>query len=359
MLEWLTLLQCPNLGIASLTKLHKKFPSLISIFDAPVSLLKKYNLTNEQIQYLAKPHKHQKVVDYLSKNNIKLISIDDPQYPFHLYQTCRPPIALFAQGDLSLLKYDQIAVVGTRTPSEYGIQITEKLVADLVSQGYVITSGLALGIDTVAHKAALNHGGSTIAVLGTGHAHIYPKRNQELAKKVAADGLLLSEFLPFTTPKQFQFPQRNRVIAGLSKGTLVTEAATRSGSLITAQFALDENRDVFATPGNLYCDMAKGTNKLIQQGAKLVMTAADIVEEYQDLIQTSQINVKNDLADNKLLVSVDLNTTPVDVISKRTNLPVDRLLSELLELEMQGFVAAVPGGYIRVLNNSNNKSNIE
>ncbi len=355
MLEWLTLLQCPKLGIATLTNLRHHLPSLLDLFTCTSNQLRQFKLSDIQIQYLQKAHSHSSIVQFLKAQDIDFVSIEDERYPKQLKETSRPPIGLFAKGNIRLLQCDQIGVVGSRTPSHYGRQVTRQLSEDLVKNGAVVTSGLALGVDAEAHAAALRNGGSTIAVLGSGLAHVYPSQHRDLALEIAEQGLLITEFLPFQKPRQFQFPQRNRVIAGLSKGVLVTEAAEKSGSLITAKYALEENRDVFAVPGNIYCDFASGTNQLIQNGAKLVRSAADIIEEYAEVIKNPVFTVKNDLADDELLASVDLNTTSVDVISQRSNLPVEQVLCELLELEMQGYVAAVPGGYIRVLNNSNNK----
>ena len=210
-----------------------------------------------------------------------------------------------------------------------------------------ITSGLAIGIDGLAHKAALKNGCPTIAVLGSGFQHIYPKRHLRLADEIAESGLLVTEFSPEVPPIQHNFPRRNRIIAGLTNGTVVVEAAIKSGSLITAQFALEEGRDVFAVPGNIFNPLSAGTHHLIQQGAKLITNAADIVEDYLILPATQPVT-KNHLAGSQLLASVDHDTTPVDVIVQRSNLPVDQVLTELLDLEVQGAVAAVPGGYVKV-----------
>ncbi len=368
--SWLTILQCPQLGIATLHRLKPALDSITDLTVLPTSRLKELGLKAAQIQHFKKHSQHPRqqqhqqyanqqnqnevIADYLSNNNITLISIEDRRYPALLKETVRPPIVLFAQGDLSLLNAPQMAFVGSRVPTQYGIDATKVIVRDMVSAGYVITSGLALGIDCAAHEQALTSGGKTIAVMGGGHANIYPKRHLNLARQIVENGVLLSEFLPFQIPQQFNFPRRNRVIAGLCKGTIVVEGAQKSGSLITAKYALESNRDVYAVPGSIFNPIAQGTHQLIQQGAKLVTSGADILIEYGQVIEKSKGIVKNHLAGSKMLASVDHDTTSVDVISQRSNLPVEQVLMELLDLEIQGQVIAVPGGYSRVVTHSNN-----
>ena len=389
-LKWLTLLQCPQLGIATLSKLSTYLPSLLDVYDLKslgvldqkdksragstlalesenTAQIKRPLLSEKQQSFLAN---YRSVaagqLEYLRENNIHLISIESDEYPTHLKQTSRPPIMLFGKGNIELLQSPQIAFVGSRTPTAYGSQVTRHLVEELVHNGFSITSGLALGIDAISHQATVNavtaglagasHNTGTIAVMGSGHQHLYPKRHARLAQQIEeSNGLILSEFLPNEKPQQYNFPRRNRVIAGLSLGTVVVEAATRSGSLITAQHAIEEGRDVFAVPGNIFNAVSAGCHELIQQGAKLITCAADILEDYSEVIKNPPQVVKKVLAESNLLANVDYDTTPVDVISQRSNLPMEKVLIELLDLEIQGLVAAVPGGYCRVATNSNNK----
>lgn len=215
------------------------------------------------------------------KLGIRAITYLDCEYPILLKETGSPPWVLYGIGDMGLLCSDSIAMVGTRMPTVYGRKIGEKLAGDLCHAGLTVVSGLARGIDSVCHEAALRAGGKTIAVFGTGIDQIYPAENRGLAAKIAEQGLLLSEYPPGTKARQGLFPERNRIIAGLSLGTLVVEADLRSGSLITADAALEAGRDVFAVPGPITSPKSRGAHNLIRQGAKLVTSVTDLLEEYQ------------------------------------------------------------------------------
>ncbi|HCE1197245.1 TPA: DNA-protecting protein DprA, partial [Listeria innocua] len=205
-----------------------------------------------------------------SPEEASVVCILDENYPELLKEIYEAPPLLFYKGNLDLLKKQAIAIVGTRRMSEYGRKACASLAAELSNHGFTIVSGLALGIDAEAHKASLRNSGATIAVLGSGVNKIYPRTNELLAKEVITQGLLLSEYLPNEEARRWYFPERNRIISGLALGTVIIEAAERSGSLITADFALEQNRQVFAVPGNIYIDTWRGTNRLIQEGAKLV-----------------------------------------------------------------------------------------
>lgn len=213
---------------------------------------------------------------YLKTN---FLGISNEKYPLQLLESYNPPIGLFYQGDISLLKTTSIGIVGARDFSSYGKRATEKIVADLVSHTYTIVSGLALGIDSIAHQTTINHKGKTIAVIGNGLGVTYPKKNALLQKEIGEKHLLLSEYQKDTGPRRHQFPMRNRIIAGLSRGICVIEAKQRSGSLITAQLALDEGREVFAVPGDIFSLNSVGCHELIHQGAKCVWDASHIIEE--------------------------------------------------------------------------------
>lgn len=216
----------------------------------------------------------------MQKKQIQMITYEDQRYPYLLKQIYDPPLVLFARGNLALLKKDAVAMVGCRMCSMYGKRIAFQIAGDLTRQGYVIISGMAKGIDGHAHQGALAKKGGTIAILGSGVDVIYPKQNEELyAQILAQNGLILSEYVPGTKPIAKHFPARNRIISGLAKGVVVVEAKARSGSLITVDFALEQGKEVFAIPGNLNNPNAAGTNRLIQQGAKLVINVDDIREE--------------------------------------------------------------------------------
>ncbi|WP_145408846.1 DNA-processing protein DprA [Paenibacillus xylanexedens] len=224
------------------------------------------------------------------KQGIEVITYLDSNYPILMKETDQPPWVLYGRGDMQLLHSKSIAMVGTRMPTVYGRKVGERLTEELCKAGLTIVSGLARGIDSVCHDAALRAGGKTIAVFGTGIDTIYPPENNSLAERIAETGLLLSEYPPGTRAHQGLFPERNRIIAGLSLGTLVVEADIRSGSLITADAALDAGRDVFAVPGPITSPKSRGSHNLIRQGAKLVTSAADLLEEYQmDLPNPEQV----------------------------------------------------------------------
>ncbi|MFZ9036074.1 MAG: DNA-processing protein DprA [Francisellaceae bacterium] len=240
-------------------------------------------LRAESIDYL-KQKNYQSALEAALKwsnqsDNHHLISIDEKAYPQALKMIAEPPLILYVRGRLTLLDSPQIGVVGTRHYSQYGRQCTEYLTTELVKNGLTITSGLATGIDTFAHLSALNHHGNTIAVIGTGIDLTYPSANRQLAERIAKEGAIISEFQLQTEPSRFNFPVRNRIISGLSKGIIVIESAAKSGSLITAFHALEQNREVFAVPGNIFHTTSAGCHKLIQLGAVLVTKADDILTE--------------------------------------------------------------------------------
>jgi DNA processing protein len=220
------------------------------------------------------------LLEHYQKDGVKIISFFDYEYPTILKSIYQPPWVLFAKGDEGLLEADfSLAVVGSREASLYGKQVIDFLFPELIKQGAVIFSGLAKGIDTYSHLSAIKHHGRTVAVIAGGFEHIYPKENKELAGKLMREQLIISEYPPGTRPEKWHFPFRNRIISGLSRGTLVIEAKRRSGSFITADFALNEGREVFAVPGSILSPSYTGTNDLIQMGAKLVKEPKDIIEE--------------------------------------------------------------------------------
>lgn len=221
----------------------------------------------------------QKIEEY-EKNDIKVITIFDVNYPNLLKEIYQPPLVLFVKGDLTLLEEQtKLAVVGSREATQYGNNAISVLFPPLIEKGVAIVSGLARGIDTLAHECAMKNGGKTIAVIAGGLYHIYPKENADLAKEMMKSQLVISEYPPDTKPLRWHFPARNRIISGLSNGTFIIEAKRKSGSLITANYAVHEGREVFSLPGNIFSQHSLGTNDLIKQGAKLVMSSEDILEE--------------------------------------------------------------------------------
>ena len=289
---------------------------------------------------------------WLKQPNSHLLARDDPRYPPLLRQIPYPPPLLFVHGDPTWLRAPQLAVVGTRNPTPLGRETAQRFAAYLAEAGMVITSGLALGIDAAAHQGALAGGGPTIAVMGTSLDRVYPAKHRDLAHAIAAQGALVSEFPIGTAAAAGNFPQRNRLISGLALGVLVVEAAAQSGSLITARQAVEQGREVFAIPGSIHNPLAKGCHALIRQGAKLVETAADILEELGSLASagaaaletapTAMATLDDDY--RQLLTAIDDQGSGVDTLVERCALTAEAVSSMLLILELEGYVAATPGG---------------
>jgi len=297
---------------------------------------------------------------WLEQDNRHIVTIQDPRYPELLKQIADPPGLIFVQGDVDLLSQWQLAIVGSRNPSASGVDASYEFARYLAQGGISITSGLAIGIDAAAHKGALSAGGKTIAVVGTGLDRVYPAKHRELAHEIADSGAIISEFALGTPPKAENFPRRNRLISGLSLGTLVIEAAIRSGSLITARMAMEQGREVFAIPGSIHNPLARGCHKLIREGAKLVETATDILEELGALAGVQQPIIENtrqavsepqelDKDYQCLLENLGYDPIQIDVLIERCGLTADVVSSMLLLLELQGQVESLPGGrYVQI-----------
>ncbi|HDH0316968.1 DNA-protecting protein DprA [Klebsiella pneumoniae] len=296
---------------------------------------------------------------WLGQPDHHLLRGDDPRYPLRLKAIADYPGALLVSGGLALLHSAQLAVIGSRSHSWYGARWGKLFSETLAHKGITITSGLALGIDGVAHRGALAAEGKTIAVLGNGLSQVYPRRHATLARQIIDNGgMLVSEFPLITPPLPAHFPRRNRIISGLSLGVLVIEAALRSGSLVTVRCALEQGRDVFALPGPIGNPGSEGPHWLIKQGAVPVTSPEDIVEYWHNelawLTDTSEsINFCVDqpsvaLPFPELLANVGDEVTPVDVVAERAGQSVPVTVAQLLELELAGWIAAVPGGYVRL-----------
>lgn len=298
------------------------------------------------------------IADWLAQPGHHLLTQDDPRFPPLLLDTPNPPAQLYVAGDPEVLSLPQLAIVGSRNATGNGLEAARQFAAHLARCGLTITSGLALGVDAAAHAGALDGRGLTIAVLGNGPDEIYPQRNAALAQQILAEGAVISEFPPGTPVRRNQFPQRNRIIAGLSIGTLVVEASINSGSLITAGFAGDYGREVFAIPGSIHNPLARGCHRLIRQGAKLVEQAADIIEEIgniarsmtpesrpdSDLLHPPESALPADPEHQMLLDHMGYDPVSVDGLVSRSGLTAEELSSMLLILELQGKVEALPGG---------------
>ena len=352
---WLALLRAPGVGPIRFRELlaqHRE-PSLL--FDNP------FLCDNPRLKdYLRNPDWQavERDLAWLEQGECHLLTMAEDNYPPLLRDIDDAPPLLFLRGDPHLLTQPQLAMVGSRNPSAGGRETARDFAHTLAASGMVITSGLALGIDAASHQGALEGGGQTIAVAGTGLDRVYPASNRELAHAIIdGGGAIISEFPPGTPPQAGNFPKRNRIISGLSLGTLVVEAALRSGSLITARLAVEQGREVFAIPGSIHNPLARGCHQLIRQGAKLVESAADILEELAPQLHAILAQDEGDEGDGseseldgeylQLLQAIGHEPTSVDRMVERSGLTAEAVSSMLLILELQGYVEATAGGYAR------------
>ena len=343
-------------------RLRKKLAgrSPFELFDSSSQQLAMMGFSAVQSQAIKSPDfaKIEQVKYWLEQaENRYLISYFDDQYPDLLKEISSPPLLLFCQGNVELLKRPQIAVVGSRTPTISAKEIAKRLAKQLVEHNLVVTSGLATGIDSCAHVGAIVGHGQTIAVLGSGLNVIYPKSNIDLARKIIDTGLLVSEFWPDVPPNAPHFPRRNRIVSGLSLGVVVVEAAERSGSLITARLAAEQNREVFAVPGSINNPKVQGCHKLINQGAKLITDVADIIDELPENIFSavtlqhkisSRLSPQSRLPFDITLESVGFELTSIDQVVELSHLPIETVLEQLLSLELAGLIILGSGGYVRI-----------
>jgi DNA processing protein len=270
--------------------------------------------------------------------------VGDPAYPDALLNSADPPLLLYVQGQVELLATRALAIVGSRHPTAQGEDNAREFAGALARAGFTIVSGMALGIDGAAHEGALDAGGATVAVVGTGLDRVYPASHRALAHRIAEQGAIVSEFPLGTPPLAQNFPQRNRIIAGLAAGTLVVEAALRSGSLITARLATEAGREVFAIPGSIHSPQARGCHALIRQGAKLVETAADVLEELRGVAPPVAAPPAGPVPADPVLQALGHDPATLDALIARTGWPAAELAARLLELELDGAVARLPGG---------------
>ena len=361
---WLTLLSAaqqvsPRAWLDAL----KQCGSAEALCAAPVRLLLECGVAAEPAAKLKTPDEHaiERWRQWLAGPHRALVTFGSPAYPHRLAQLDDAPLALWVEGpELELLAAPQLAIVGSRSPTTGGRETAEQFARYLGERGLTITSGLATGIDGASHRGALPSLGSTVAVLGCGIDVVFPRAHAQLAADIAARGLLVSEYAPGVEPQKLFFPQRNRVIAGLSLGTLVVEATRRSGSLITARQAMDNGREVFAIPGSIHNPLARGCHWLIRQGAKLVEEAADILIELEPHLRAEGIALPSvastsaspepspftsDPSYQNLLNVMDFSPVPIGELSSRAQLTTAEVSSMLLVLELEGLVEALPGGW--------------
>lgn len=369
---WIALGKTPGVGSRTFNQLLDSFESPEQIFrlirENDLSVFKQAGIKPKVIDAIKRQSLETATpeLSWLDSNEAHhIITLGDEQYPILLREIPDPPAVLYINGDVSLLNDPQLAMVGSRHPSSEAMKTAELFANHLSRQGLCITSGLALGIDGFSHKGALDAGGPTIGVIATGLDRVYPAKHRHLAHRIAEQGALVSEFPLETNIRPSNFPRRNRIISGLSLGTLVVEATLKSGSLITAKSATEQGREVFAIPGSIHNPMARGCHQLIRQGAKLIETSDHILEELSALIDlTDFANRKNDvdspikdasdpISDNNqdrsdeylaLLESIGYDPVSVDQIVMKTGLPPDAISSMLLIMELDGKITACGSG---------------
>ncbi|MBZ0133829.1 MAG: DNA-processing protein DprA [Rhodocyclaceae bacterium] len=347
--DWLRLTLAPGIGGETQRRLLSAFGLPGHIFSASAAVLAD-TISHKQAGLLLQHDSAEDVAKALAWSNEAgnaILTLADTAYPQCLLDAPDPPTVLYVKGRVELLNAPALAIVGSRNATPQGESNAEAFAAALANAGLTIVSGLALGIDAAAHRGGLRGVGSTIAVIGTGIDRVYPARNQALARDIAASGAIISEF-PLGTPAlRENFPRRNRVISGLARGCLVVEAAERSGSLITARLAGEQGRDVFAIPGSIHSPLSKGCHKLIKQGAKLVDNAGDILEELglpaqieTNAAAASALNAET----ASLLDCIGHDPLDVDTLASRSGLTAEKLYAILLQMELDGRIASLPGG---------------
>jgi DNA processing protein len=350
--SWLRLTLVPGVGGESRRRLLKAFGLPQAIFEADLRALSTVvdGLLAESLLNHECAAEIDAALNWASQPGNRLVTLADEDYPQHLLSSDDPPLVLYAKGDTTILNRPMLAVVGSRNATAQGLRDAEAFSKALGDAGLTIVSGLALGIDAAAHRGALATAAGTVAVIGTGADRLYPARNEALARAIAEKGVVLSEFPLGTPPLGSNFPRRNRIIAGLGLGCLVVEAAPRSGSLITARLAAETGREVFAIPGSIHSPLSHGCHQLIRQGAKLVESAQDILEElrWESLsaanVAAERAASRPDDREGTLLAILGDAPCTLDTLSARSGLTPADLLAMLLPMELAGRVAQLPGG---------------
>lgn len=353
---WLRLTLAPGIGGETQRTLLSAFGLPENIFSAGTAALARVipRMAAERLLGHDATVEIESALAWAQEPGNHILTLADAAYPRRLLETPDPPVLFYVKGRVELLNASALAVVGSRNATPQGESNAEAFAAALAEAGLTIVSGLALGIDSAAHRGGLRGRAGTIAVIGTGIDRVYPARNQELARKIAEQGAIISEF-PLGTPAlKENFPRRNRIISGLALGCLVVEAAERSGSLITARLAGEQGRDVFAIPGSIHSPLSKGCHRLIKQGAKLVDDARDILDELGFAAGAASKEAgrapEPDAAMQALLDSLGFDPCGIDTLSDRSGLTAERLYAMLLQLELEGRVANLPGGRFQRIN---------
>ena len=344
---WLRLTLIPGIGGETQRKLLAAFGLPEAVFAAQRSKIT--TIIGEKAASLLLDTANEEAVAaalaWANQESCRILTLADNTYPQALLQIADPPSVLYVRGRFEILNTPALAIVGSRNASPSGCQTARAFAKALASSRFSIVSGLALGIDAAAHQGALdaaNPAASTIAVIGTGADRVYPARNRDLAQSIATNGVIISEFPLGTPAAAANFPRRNRIISGLAKGVLVVEAALQSGSLITARLAGEQGREVFAVPGSIHSPLSRGCHQLIRQGAKLVETAADILEELGEDCSLAP-EMRTNTSKDPILKALGHDPCSLDDLANLTQLPAEQLLPRLLELELSGLVSCLPG----------------
>jgi DNA processing protein len=345
---WVGFTLVPGIGRVRLGQLESHFGSVEDAWKASASELRASGLDSSSVKSILSARPSIDLdgeLEKMERLGVRAFTCNDPGYPARLKEIYDYPPVLYVRGSIASQDEWCLAIVGTRRATVYGKQVTGEFVTDLARSKITIVSGLARGVDTVAHLAALEAGGRTLAILASGLDIVYPAENASLARRVIENGALISEYPLGTKPRADNFPRRNRIMSGLSLGTLVIEAGESSGALITAQMALEQNREVFAVPGSILSPASRGTNKLIQEGAKLVMDYTDILEELNLMTVERQIEMKELIpateTESTLLKQVRAEPTHIDEICRASGLPASTVSSTLTMMELKGMVKQV------------------
>ncbi len=363
---WIRLTSIPGIGGETQRRLLKEFGPPERIFAAGLGALRACvgDAAAQNLAACDAAAEIETALAWVREPGNRIVTLADADYPQALLAGVDPPVLLYVKGRAELLNRPSLAIVGARSATKQGEANARAFAAALSQAGLTIVSGLALGIDAAAHRGALEGEASTVAVIGTGADRIYPSGNADLARAIAERGAIVSEFALGTPPLSANFPRRNRIIAGMSRGCLVVEAAERSGSLITARLAADSGNEVFAIPGSIHSPLSKGCHKLIKQGAKLVDGAADILEElkWEAIVSASMIERSEQAGpapgrgprgggpnpaeggEDEVLAALGHDSCDLDTLCQRTGMPADALLARLLPLELEGRIAQLPGG---------------
>jgi DNA processing protein len=360
--RWIALSRVPGLGCVNFKKLAEYFDDPTEAFSAPAEALAKIQGLDPDVidglRHFSAWAEMEAEVCRAEKAAIKIVRFTDPIYPTRLRLIADPPPLLYVKGEIRNQDERAVAVVGSRSASDYGRRVARDLCRGLASLGFTVVSGMARGIDGAAHEAALNAGGRTLAVLGSGVDRAYPPEHDQLYQRISESGAVLSEFPLGTGPVAFNFPVRNRLISGLSVGVVVVEATEKSGSLITASLALEQGREVFAVPGEAGASRSRGTHQLIRQGARLVETVNDIVAEVAPQLSAPALSTENavrralpqHLGDEfqRIFALFEERSLQIDEVIERSGCSASRVSEILLELELLGYINQLPGKKYRV-----------